>query len=237
MIRIAIVEDDKNQAALLENHIKQFAKHGNKAVDVRIFYNVINFLDPYTADYDIVFMDIMMPMMNGMDASRVLREKDENVMLIFVTSMRQYAVQGYEVDAADFIVKPVSYLEFALKFTRALARLEKGQSKTIVIKTKSGFVRLSPDQITYVEVSGHYCVFHTKNSEYKQYQTIKNVEANLNTGSFERCNNYLLVNLAYVEKIDGMSVFVGGDELQISNPRKKAFTEAFAKYMESKKYD
>ena len=82
-----------------------------------------------------------MPMLNGMDAAKLLREKDEKVILIFVTTMRQYAIQGYEVAASDFIVKPVAYPEFALKFTKVLARLEHVMPPDVLIRTDTSFVR------------------------------------------------------------------------------------------------
>ncbi len=237
MIKIAIVEDNKEQAALLESHIRKYATEHTTAVSVSVFYNVITFLEKYTADYQIVYMDIMMPMMNGMDASRALREKDDKVTLIFVTSMRQYAIQGYEVAASDYIVKPVSYPEFALKFTKVLCQLGRTSSSDVLLKTDSGYVRLSPSDIMYVEVKGHHCVYHTPTEEFRQYQTMKSVEASLPDCGFVRCNNFLLVNLSYVSKIDGMSVFVNGEELQMSHPRRKAFTGAFGQFMETRRYD
>ena len=107
MIDIAIVEDNREQAAALESHIKTYAADHKLSVSVSIFYEPITFLEKYSP-FHIVYMDIMMPMLNGMDAARLLREKDEKVILIFVTTMRQYAIQGYEVAASDFIVKPVA---------------------------------------------------------------------------------------------------------------------------------
>lgn len=93
--------------------------------------------------------------------------------------MRQYAIQGYDVDAADFIVKPVNYPEFALKFTRLLGKVERPEavSPDVFIKTENSFVRLAPSDIFYVEVKGHYCVYHTASGEYRRYQTLKNAEA------------------------------------------------------------
>ena len=116
MIGIAIVEDNREQAASLETYIKTYAAEHRLAVSVSVFHDPITFLEKYSK-FHIVYMDIMMPMLNGMDAAKLLREKDEKVVLIFVTTMRQYAIQGYEVSATDFIVKPVTYPEFALKFT------------------------------------------------------------------------------------------------------------------------
>ena len=94
MLNIAIVEDDTQQAAQLESALKTYGSEYGVLLSVTIFHSALAFLGNYSAKYDIVFMDIMMPMLNGMDASHILREKDEHVMIIFVTSMQQFAVQG-----------------------------------------------------------------------------------------------------------------------------------------------
>lgn len=174
-----------------------------------------------------------MPMLDGMQAARLLRQKDNKVALVFVTTMRQYAVQGYEVDACDFLVKPVTYPEFALKFTRILTKVPQPDTgREVFLKTENSFVRLSSRDILYVEVKGHYCIYHTANGEYRRYQTMKSAASSLPADSFARCNNYLLVNLAHVSRMDGMEVHVGGAVLPVSYPRRKAFADAMAKYME-----
>ena len=236
MIRIAIVEDEQEQSTRLESYIRRYAEEHGTGTQVTVYSNVITFLETYKANFDIVFMDIMMPMMNGMDASHLLREKDDKVMLIFVTSMRQYALRGYDVGASDFIVKPVAYPEFTLKFTRALSKIPQSKDEDILLRTEGGFVRLTADKIRYVEVRGHHCVYHTDSNTYQQYQTMKAVEDALPKEYFARCNNFLLVNLAFVEKIDGLTVWVAGEALPISHPRKKPFSDAFAEYAGSKQH-
>ena len=234
MIDIAIVEDSKEQAAVLESHIKAYSTEHKLAVSISVFYDAITFLEKYSA-FHIVYMDIMMPMLNGMDAAKLLREKDEKVILIFVTTMRQYAIQGYEVSAYDFIVKPITYPEFALKFTKVLGKLDQALPADVFIRTDTSFVRLAPKDILYVEVKGHHCIYHTLNGEYRQYQTMKSAESALSGQCFVRCNNFLLVNLTHVDRIEGMTAYVGGSALQISHPRRKAFSEAFSQYMRGTK--
>lgn len=232
MVNIAIVEDDKDQAQQLESALIRYSNEFRVPIKPTIFHNAMAFLNKYSGEYDIVFMDILMPLMNGMDASRLLREKDDKVMVIFVTNMQQYAIQGYEVGAFDFILKPVRYPEFKLKFTRAMSKLmPQKKVASILIKSESGMIRLTPDQILYVEVQQHHCVYHTRQGSFRQYQTMKSVELQLQDYGFARCNNYLLVNLAYISKIDGMSAYVGDTALPISYPRKKQFCEKFEEFM------
>ncbi len=230
MINIAVVEDNQEHTAALESHIQTYAAQHKLAVSVKVFYDAITFLEKYSA-FHIVYMDIMMPMLNGMDAAKLLREKDEKVVLIFITTMRQYAIQGYEVSAYDFIVKPIAYPEFALKFTRVLDRLDLTESPDVFIRTEASFVRLAPKDIHYVEVKGHHCVYHTRSGNYRQYQTMKSAESTLDGQGFVRCNNFLLVNLAHVDRVEGMTAYVGEEALPISHPRRKAFSEAFSRYM------
>ena len=233
MLGIAIVEDDREHAALLESQIRQYAAEHRMEVSLRVFHDGVTFLDQYAAEYQIVFMDIMMPMLDGMQAARLLRQKDARVVLVFVTTMRQYAIQGYEVDACDFLVKPVTYPEFALKFTRILGKVPQQDADTAVfLKSETSFVRLSSRDILYVEVKGHHCIYHTAGGAYRHYQTMKSAQAALPADSFARCNNYLLVNLAHVSRLEGMQVFVGGEALPVSYPRRKSFTQAVMQYME-----
>lgn len=230
---IAIVEDDRDPAALLEAFIHQYAAEHHISVSVRAFHDAVTFLEHYAAEYQIVFMDIMMPMMDGMEAARLLRQKDNSVVLVFVTTMRQYAVQGYEVDACDFLVKPVVYPEFALKFTRILSKVSSDlPGSEVFLKSENSFVRLSCNEILYVEVDGHYCIYHTSCGEYRRYQTLKNAESTLPSDLFARCNNYLLVNLAHVSRMEGMKIFLGSTTLPVSYPRRKAFADAVSRYME-----
>ena len=138
MINVAIVEDEKKAAELL---VSYFGKYGKEyGVDFRTvcFDNPVDFLTKYSAGYDMVMMDIEMPDIDGMATVRKLREVDSEVMVIFVTNLAQYAVKGYEVDAFDFIVKPVIYAEFAMKLTRAVKNIRSRDSRDIWVSTRSG---------------------------------------------------------------------------------------------------
>lgn len=78
------------------------------------------FIEQYRPDYDLIFLDIQMPGLNGMEAATALRKKDSSVLLVFVTNMAQYAVRGYDVNAAGFILKPVSYYDFLMRMRKCI---------------------------------------------------------------------------------------------------------------------
>ncbi len=225
MYTIAIVEDDKQQAESLKEYLLRYAAENGEAFSVKTFSNAVAFLENYTAVYDVVFMDIKMPYLNGIAAAHKLREVDQSVLLFFITSLTQYAVRGYEVDALNYIVKPVGYDEFALKFRKAMDKLAEKKSAELLVPTDMGYKKLSPAAIYYIEVRGHHCKYHTTEGEYKQYQSIKSIEEKLSPYGFARCNNCYLVNLRFVSSVKDYTAVVGGDELQISHPRKKEFMQ------------
>ena len=136
MIKIAVVEDELEMSNILVNFINKFFEENELDVKVTVFNNALKFLDAYNFNFDLIFMDINMPSLDGINASKKLREIDSEVMLIFVTSLAQYAIKGYEVNAFDFIVKPITYYNFALKLTRALDNLSKDDTKIIVINSR-----------------------------------------------------------------------------------------------------
>ena len=170
--------------------------------------------------------------MNGMDAARKLRELDKNVMLIFVTNLTQYAISGYEVEAFDYILKPINYYDFALKLSRALRRLPDLSTANILFSMIDGMFTINPSDIYYAESAGHHVIYHCKDRDYTQYASLTAAESKLSAYHFVRCNNCYLVNLSHVQKVKGYTVTVAGTELQISQPRKKSFIKQLAKFAE-----
>ena len=115
MRNIAIVEDENESAQVLERYIKKYALESGQELNVVRFGNAADFLSDYKSVYAVVFMDIQMPKLNGMDGAIELRKIDKTVSIVFVTSLMQYAQRGYEVDAVSFLVKPFNYYDFSLK--------------------------------------------------------------------------------------------------------------------------
>lgn len=233
MIRIAIVEDEQTAADLLTEQLRRFEKEHSSVggFDIRHFSDAITFLTNYRPVYDIVFMDIELPDLDGMSASEKLREIDKTIILIFITNLAQFAVKGYEVDALDFVVKPVSYYVLALKLRRAIERLDKKTDVELTVALDDTIVRVKASDLKYVEVQGHSLVFHTIVGDYKAYGSLKKVEEKLSESNFERCNACYLVNLKYVTAIKGYEVYVGDAVLPISHSKRKNFVRTVNDYM------
>ncbi len=225
MIRIAIVEDEQRAAARLYEYFEKFQTDQQVDLQLTRFVNGIDFLEGFHGNFDLVMMDIEMPGINGMEAAKKLREKDSEVVLVFVTNMAQYAVKGYEVDAMDFIVKPVKYADFAFKMKRVLHALSIRKQPQITITTSSGMKRTNLSKLKYVEVNKHNLIYHFTDEDVSVRGSLSKIEDELRENNFMKCNNCYLVNPKHITEVKGYTVTVGNEELAISHPRKKAFMQ------------
>ena len=124
MIRIALVEDDPAYAEQLLSYLKEYEKESKERISVQTFSDGEDIVTEYRADYDIILMDVEMKFMDGMSAAEKIRKMDTEVVIIFITNMPQYAIQGYKVNALDYILKPISYFSFSESMVRALAKVK-----------------------------------------------------------------------------------------------------------------
>ena len=122
---IAVVEDEPLFAKQLEEYIRRYEKERGKKINITFFADGEDIVENYSGDYDVILMDIQMRFMDGMTAAQKIRSLDHEVIIMFITNMFDYAVRGYEVDAMDYVVKPVEYFAFSQKLDKAFARMKK----------------------------------------------------------------------------------------------------------------
>lgn len=230
-VHIAIVEDEVIWRDTLLAYLKRFEGENDVTFSIDTFHSPVMLLENYKPKYEIIFMDIQMPDMNGMEAARRLRTVDQQVILIFVTNLTQYAIAGYEVSAMDYILKPVQYYSFAMKLTKAIWRLGGQSDDSINVTTDTGSARVRLKDIFYVEVRGHMLTYHTHEGSYYGFGSLISQEDKLREKGFVRCNSCYLVNLEYVGSVKGYTLTLkNGEELKISQPKKKSFMLAVKEY-------
>lgn len=238
MLKFAIVDDEKAVEELLKTYLDRYTEERNSSYKAEWFSDPTKFLAEYTNRFDVVLLDIEMPEMNGMDVAKKMREMDSSVALVFVTNMKQYAINGYEVDADDFIVKPVSYFDFAMKLDRVSKKISDKKEVKVPVKTDTVVKYIDVSSVRYVDVYKHKLTYHTIDGDYENRGSLNKVEDVFLQNGFVKCNNYCMVNLRFIAGVDGYKLLVSYgrnsvnfNEVVISRPRKKEVVTALSKYM------
>lgn len=230
-MKLAIVEDRREHVERLQNFIEKYREEYNEQFQVQIFSDGLKFLDAYRRGFDIVFMDINMPYIDGMETAKRLREIDRYTCLIFITEHSSYAVNGYEVSAFDFILKPVEYERFKEKLTKAIEFVRKNDRGILHLKNKDVLRMIKISDIYYVESEGHKIIYHYADTQFETWGALDEAEQKLPSDCFARCGKSYLVNLAAVASVNGNELtLINGDTLLISRLKKKEFIDRLTQY-------
>lgn len=231
MVNLAIVEDEDEYAAQLTEFISKYQEESGNAFRITRFRDGDEIVTGYRGNFDVILMDIEMKLMDGMSAAEEIRKLDRDVVIMFITNMTNYAIRGYQVDALDYVLKPVSYFAFSQKLGRAISKMKNKSTKTISIEMQSGVKKLDIDNVFYIESEGHNLNFYTSGGEFSIRGKLKDFEEQLVPYNFFRSNKGYLVNLKYVDGVENGSCLIAGKQLLISRARKNDFMTALTEYM------
>lgn len=231
MIRIAIVEDEPAMSEQLSEYAERFCREAGLDVEIVKFSDGIEITENYRAVWDIIFMDIEMPHLDGMSAAQRIRKFDPAVVLIFITNMARFAIKGYEVDAMDFVLKPVKYAQLALKLKKAVNIVSQHKRHYLLVSADGEDKRVSVDDILYIEVINHRLHIHTAQEEYVLRGSLQEMEKQLSGLCFARNSHSYMVNLRNVTGLRKDSVLVSGRELPLSRSKRKEFLQALSDCM------
>ncbi|MBR1847462.1 MAG: response regulator transcription factor [Bacilli bacterium] len=232
MIRVAIVEDNEQERDELIGMLNAYQEKNNTHFSMDIFSDGFAFLDAKKLNYDIIFMDIMMPGINGMDASRQLRKIDPEALLIFTTSLAQYAIEGYEVDALDFIVKPIDETKLSQVLERASERLNHKKRQEVILHIQSSiFVRIAIDDIIYIQAEEHMLTYVTVKERYEVWNSLTSAYSALPNAQFFRLSRSVVINLAFVKGLSKDNVVMkDGTVFPLPRGGKRQFIQAMDGY-------
>lgn len=235
-MRIAYCEDEPAQAALFRAMILQWAESRQETAEVIVYESAEEFLfKNETFPYDVAFLDIAMRQMNGVELARAIREKDRTLPIAFLTADKTFAIEGYEVRALRYLIKPVAMEKLCSLLDELLAeRAQSAQNAACITIEERGIVRrIAEEDICYVEVLGHYTQLHLQDgSQIRIKKSLETIVGELhNKELFVRCHRSFVVNLPYVEKISRTECRLsGGSTLPVSRSAYRELNERFIAY-------
>lgn len=222
MYRVLVVEDDEREGRSLCGLLDRYAREHDVDLQVSWLRTAIDFVAGERT-YDLVLLDIGLPGISGMEAARLLRERNGVTQIIFITSLAQYAAQGYEVDALGFIVKPTTYAALSLYLGRSVDSWRRRAGRYATIPTGEGVRLVALHDIVFVEVRDHNLFWHLVGEEpIKVRGSLREVEKTFEGAPVLRVSKSTLVNMDKVTSIHHGTLTVStGDEIALSRAHRR----------------
>lgn len=236
MIKIAVCDDEKN----IRSYLISLIREQNAKCEITEYASAEEYLSD-GAEYDLLFLDIELdgsvPGMDGMGLARSIREREQirQPVIVFVTGYEKYVYEAFDVDAFQYLVKPVNEQKFAEIFRRAQDKIlseAEQRKKTLVIQHGGASKAIPLNNIYYMESQGHKIVLYTKDGKLEYYARIGKLEEELR-GRFCRIHKGYLVNLAYVDEYSKTEILLTNrDRLPLSKYKYEDFVKAYLRFMQ-----
>lgn len=231
MLHISICDDEKNFVTYLTKLIEQYAIETNKEIKITPYYDGMELIENYDPSIDLIFLDIQMKFVNGLRTAEHIRKMDETVSIIFLTTLTQYSLEGYQYQATNYIIKPIKYIRLKAELDQWLKRHQKDNNPSIVITNTTGKYKIFLKSLSYIETFNRNLLLHTEEENIICYKNMKEMERELEGKGFARCHTSYLVNLTYIKHINKLEItLITGEMLPISQPKRKEFTKRLTEY-------
>ena len=230
MLKIAVCDDEKNVCDYIEKRITDYLAKIDEAAEISVFYDSAPLIEKCkeSNDFDIIFLDIKMKTINGVDCAKLLRENGVNSLIVFVTSSAEYVFSGYEVKAFRYILKTDLVNAFDRIFGECLTELKKNTDKVFPLKTTSVVKNIPLNDILYFESNKRVLVVHTKGENLSFYGKLDDIEESLKDDNFIRIHQSFLVNALRIKSVSKTEATLkNGDVLPVSKSRATAVKEAY----------
>ena len=194
-MKIAICEDEVVQINLLNNHIKKWAKEKDIEISIDNFTTAESFLFEWSDydQYDIIFLDIKLSKMSGIELSNIIREKNKDMDIVFVTGFFKYALHGYRVGALQYLIKPIESSDLYFCLDKSLNRITNEFKESILIlETTKKTIKLDYNDINYCIMFSPYIDIHTNSGKITLRKKISEIEEVLPSEYFIRCHRSYL---------------------------------------------
>ena len=231
MIRIAIVDDEK----VIREQIKKLVEKKQNDCEIDTYGTGEDLLKADSV-YDIIFLDIQMKGMNGIETAKALRQKADNTVLIFITGVKEYVFDAFDVAAFHYLIKPIEenkFWEVCDRAVLAVTKKKQNPSGQIFIKTRSQSITLDQSNVLYIESRAKKVEIHTKTNIVEAYAAISELEKQL-VGSFYRCHRGYLVNMAFIAGYENDSITLNnGETIILSKDKYSEFVKVYMRYLKN----
>lgn len=232
MLKIAVCDDESHQRIELIDMIKKALQLKNTQYYIYEYENGEELLQS-NLEINLFFLDIKMNKLTGIETAKKIREVNEKAIIIFITALKEYVFDAFDVRAFHYILKPISEEKLRSILYSALLQLE-GTEKFIIAKTISECTKIFTKDILYVESQLRKVVIHTTYDIIEYYNKLSDMEDDLKQYNFFRCHKSYLVNLKYIKSYDNTFItFKNGEKIYISKHKLSDFSKAFMYYLKN----
>ncbi|ROR29126.1 LytTR family two component transcriptional regulator [Mobilisporobacter senegalensis] len=234
MITVVICDDEQAFINRMKEYIKRFSEENKEEFSVREFTSGQTLLNSYNANFQIIFLDIKMPELDGIETAKRIRQMDSNVIIIFLTSLVKYVLAGYSVNAANYLIKPLEYKKFKIEMEKAVIKAVSIKNGYITVKNDKGFFKIYLSTLKYIETYQRNTMIHTTKEDIISYKKMQDHEKDLEGYPFVRCHTSYIVNMQYIESVVGNDLTLSsGEIIPISKQKKKDLMQNLAEYLGS----
>ena len=233
MIRIAICDDEKHMSDHIRSMVLNFFRKKNREISLRMFSGGEELLS-YNGQIDILFLDIQMKDMDGMETARKLRADKFRGFLVFITVLKEMVFQSFEVQAYDYLVKPVDDKQFEKTMERLYASMQNASEDSLLVQKGYEGRIIRKDEIVFCEIIDRKIYLNLASGEVVDYyERIENLETKLNN-RFYRCHRSYLINLKHLKGYkNGTACMDNGKEIPVSRLRSREFSGVVLQYMKN----
>lgn len=239
LIKVGLCDDIIDFNKKMENHIERYGEENHIEVKINSYGSgsqlLLNF---QKGKFDIIFLDVSMPVLDGFETAEQIRCMDENVSIVFCTSYYTIsnAGKGFKVAAEDFLAKPLLYKKVENILDKVYKRKLLRAEEKLFLKCQDGLITLQISDIIYIQTRNKLLILHTISGDVESNQRMGELEKRLNKKLFFRCHNSYIVNFDYVEGFQNDNVFIKCKnhqvkEIPVSKYKKEEFMRAFARYV------
>ena len=232
MLRIALCDDEVNARDALRIELEKilFDTMENIVYEFSSGSNAVSWLEKHPGEIDLLFLDVEMAGLNGMETAAKIRQYDTRIMIVFVTGYTDYVFDGYQVGALDYILKPASAHKLRELLGRVRAKLDAEKSQTFLLKNLNGTWRFCLCDILYFYSDRRLVYLVTEKGEHSFYARLDEVEKQLSP-RFIRIHQRYLVNPAQVDYIGSEALTLGGAQLPCSRRYRESALNSIARFM------